>query len=88
MPGDRKDVQDAAPARDPNLSFSYGEAFEKLIADLSVVQRHDDEFTAEEFCTRIGKSKTQGGYVLLGLIREGRVERRRSGRVFFYRVVS
>lgn len=86
MPGDRKSVQDAAPARDPNLTFSFGEAFEKLIAEFGKDDRKEDEFTSLELKTRLGKSKSVALVILKRLVAEGRVEKRISGRHTYYRV--
>jgi GTP-sensing pleiotropic transcriptional regulator CodY len=86
MPGDRKSVPDAAPARDPNLTFSFGEAFEKLIEEISTDPRKPGEFTSLEFGARLGKKKSQIQAILKRLVSEERVEVRKAGLKTYYRV--
>lgn len=86
MPGDRKSVQDAAAARDPNLTFSFGEAFEKLIQEIAQEPRREDEFTSKDLMERLGKQKSSIQTLLRRLISEGRVEARKVGLETYYRV--
>lgn len=86
MPGDRKSVQDAAPARDPNLTFSFGEAFEKLVAENNESPRLPDEFTVDEFAIRTNLDPNTAYDRLNKLVKEGKVERRKYRKYLLYRV--
>jgi predicted transcriptional regulator len=86
MPGDRKSVPDAAAARDPNLTFSFGEAFEKLVEELGTEQRAPDEFTSRELMERLGRKRSAIQAILKRLVSEGRVEARKAGLQTYYRV--
>jgi hypothetical protein len=83
-----KSVPDAAPARDPNLSFGYNEAFEKLVEEERQDVPHLDEFTIKEFSERTGLGDRTAGNRLDKLLRSGKVTRRKYRTSWLYRVVA